>query len=330
MTGHELASARAHVHVLELEAVAAAALAAAGFPTDLTRAPSPVELASHVDFAGLDASRVAVESEAVRRALTARLDAITAVTGRLLTAGTVADVLALLDDLAAHVSALPELASLQAATLAEVDAVLRTAAREGFDTWLADADRAGHVVTARTPSVAADLVVNAQARRLAAEAIDAAVRAVRGAAYSTARPPAVAGDSARAFVDELAVKARATGTRGLEDVARQAALSAHGAGRTEAIDATEVPVTTRWYASELLDRRTCPPCSFVDGKEYASLEEALADYPSGQFVGCLGGARCRGTLVSIDASETPATRATPGSSATRSQEARDFYRNRWR
>jgi hypothetical protein len=54
-----------------------------------------------------------------------------------------------------------------------------------------------------------------------------------------------------------------------------------------------------FYASELLDSSTCPACAGVDGREYASLQDATRDYPSGGFLDCRGGPRCRGTVVVV-------------------------------
>lgn len=56
---------------------------------------------------------------------------------------------------------------------------------------------------------------------------------------------------------------------------------------------------TRLYASELLDRNTCPVCANKDGEEYTTVDSALVDYPSGGYVSCQGGIRCRGTLVGV-------------------------------
>lgn len=55
----------------------------------------------------------------------------------------------------------------------------------------------------------------------------------------------------------------------------------------------------RIYASELNDSNECEFCAQVDGTEYASLADARRDYGSGHYVGCLGGNRCRGTLVAV-------------------------------
>jgi hypothetical protein len=59
------------------------------------------------------------------------------------------------------------------------------------------------------------------------------------------------------------------------------------------------------YASEQMDKRTCPPCAHVNGKwignsddpEIESKVEAV--YPNGAFRDCEGGPRCRGTTVYV-------------------------------
>jgi hypothetical protein len=83
---------------------------------------------------------------------------------------------------------------------------------------------------------------------------------------------------------------------GAEDLAKQTINTAHGAGRYETI-APLNPVEI--YASELLDGATCDRCAAVDGKEYATMAEALVEYETGGYGACRGGARCRGTLVSV-------------------------------
>lgn len=83
---------------------------------------------------------------------------------------------------------------------------------------------------------------------------------------------------------------------GALDLARQAIHTAHGGGRAEA--AAEIEPAEVW-ASELMDGATCGPCARVDGKEYATLADALVEYETGGYGACDGGARCRGTLVFI-------------------------------
>lgn len=54
-----------------------------------------------------------------------------------------------------------------------------------------------------------------------------------------------------------------------------------------------------YYSSELLDHNTCENCESVDGTEYSSLSDAEDDYPTGGYSECLGGPRCRGTIVAV-------------------------------
>jgi 2'-5' RNA ligase len=54
-----------------------------------------------------------------------------------------------------------------------------------------------------------------------------------------------------------------------------------------------------YTATEILDRNSCSPCRDIDGTRYTNLPDARAAYPSGGYTGCLGGARCRGTLVTV-------------------------------
>lgn len=60
-----------------------------------------------------------------------------------------------------------------------------------------------------------------------------------------------------------------------------------------------VAPAARHFASEALDRNSCQPCRDVDGTEYDTLAAARTAYPSGGYVSCLGGTRCRGTLVTV-------------------------------
>ena len=54
-----------------------------------------------------------------------------------------------------------------------------------------------------------------------------------------------------------------------------------------------------YVASEALDKSSCKPCRQIDGTRYTTLPDARAAYPSGGYTGCLGGSRCRGTLVTV-------------------------------
>lgn len=57
-----------------------------------------------------------------------------------------------------------------------------------------------------------------------------------------------------------------------------------------------------FFANEMLVHN-CSPCVKVDGTTYESMTDARKDYPSGLYRNCLGGPRCRGTIVCIFKSE---------------------------
>lgn len=88
---------------------------------------------------------------------------------------------------------------------------------------------------------------------------------------------------------------------GLSDASvRDAVGGAMSAAQNEgrmAVLAVTPPAT--YASSEVLDRSSCQPCRKVDGTEYATLAEARTAYPNGGYTGCLGGSRCRGTLVTV-------------------------------
>lgn len=59
------------------------------------------------------------------------------------------------------------------------------------------------------------------------------------------------------------------------------------------------PEASQYVASEILDRNVCGPCRQIDGTTFETLAEATEQYPSGGFRNCLGGVRCRGTIVAV-------------------------------
>lgn len=89
----------------------------------------------------------------------------------------------------------------------------------------------------------------------------------------------------------------------LTTLARPAVQQADSIGRTATMSI--LPAAKRYYASELLDKNTCMPCSQIDGTEYDTLDAAKADYPNGGYKNCAGGDRCRGSVVAVWESETP-------------------------
>lgn len=82
----------------------------------------------------------------------------------------------------------------------------------------------------------------------------------------------------------------------VEEQIGAAMTAAQNEGRM-AVLAVAPPAT--YVSTEVLDRNTCKPCRGIDGTEYTSLAGARAAYPNGGYINCLGGPRCRGTLVTV-------------------------------
>lgn len=76
-----------------------------------------------------------------------------------------------------------------------------------------------------------------------------------------------------------------------------AITAAQNEGRRTVLAVT--PEASQYVASEILDRNVCAPCRQVDGTTFETLADATEQYPSGGFRNCLGGVRCRGTIVAV-------------------------------
>lgn len=145
-----------------------------------------------------------------------------------------------------------------------------------------------------SPGVLTSLAVRAAAVEtllVSGLALSAARRAVQG--WS----PASNADLPRAVSGHLEQMSPAAVDEHLSGAASQA----RNDGRRFALSTW--PAGTTFYASELLDSRTCSFCDDVDGTEYKSIEDTVLDYPTGGYKDCLGGVRCRGTIVAVSPSE---------------------------
>lgn len=192
-----------------------------------------------------------------------------------------ADDLAALAQLEAPVSGQELLADrLQEQLATAVDAAAAEAAAQGVTIPAIDLDDLAELIEAR-----AEATATLMARGIAEAAVRQAINRY-GLGLSS---------------DELgaALREHLEGLSGswLEDQLGGALTQAQNVGRRAVMDAAPVP--TQIYASELLDQNTCVECVDVDGREYGSLREADADYPTGGYAECLGGPRCRGTLVAV-------------------------------
>lgn len=250
---------------------------------DLRRDPTDVELQAGADFATIEAQFVASRAS-VATALIAVRDDLTATAVEEI-AGmdevdplTLGDTLApLLEQHAQDMDTAPLVALLVALAAAGMHQVMGEAARQGV-TLAADID-----YEERATADATDLV-----RRMARQVADSA-----GAAARAGLPAGVAGQPAANHVaDQLASLTSAAP----EKAAAGATARAQNAGRAAAIAAGD---TSSVHASEVLDPSTCSKCLLVDGRQYPSLESALADYPAGGYHACEGGENCRGLLVAL-------------------------------
>lgn len=284
-----------------------------------SRPLTPVEVLSGVQFGELDRAGQEAAQLITRLAADVHDATLTALADDLATLGSSTDPYDVLERL-------QQLGSPTAGVHLPMDDVLDDATRKITDVLARLHIRAAGQVLAEAESqglpaaVLADqnsLAPNQTERRalevLARQVAEAPIARVLTVATKEARSAVTPNTPVQAVLEAVRVATDAI-TPDTMDVARQAATSAVNSGRLTA--ALSSPEPEQVYASELLDGRTCGPCASVDGRMYETLDDALVDYPSGgSYRGCLGGARCRGTLVFVWATEAAPTLDHPGDRA---------------
>lgn len=111
--------------------------------------------------------------------------------------------------------------------------------------------------------------------------------------------PSTSGDDVAAAVQE---HLESLSDAFLRDNLGGAMMSALTTGRVETMLAAP---SAAIYASEWMDKRTCKPCRRINGKWIGNSDDPQivakiqAVYPNGGYKDCLGGVRCRGTVVSV-------------------------------
>lgn len=252
----------------------------------LRRQPTELELASRVDFAQMDkAWHEAVDAtvEAWADVQQAQREQITAA----VQAAAEADDLSSLDEFT------PDTSDGARLLIARMIAY----AREAGEAQQAEAEAQGVTVPewslddeALTAAAIRDRlrqIGRTAARVLGVGLVQSAVRqAMRVWGSGTAQQVAAQVDEHLASLSGAAV----------EEQVGAAMSAAQNEGRM-AVLAVAPPAT--YVGSEVFDRSNCVPCRAVDGAEYSTLAEARAAYPSGGYINCLGGTRCRGTLVTV-------------------------------
>lgn len=196
-------------------------------------------------------------------------------------------------------------APLLADVTAQAERIIGAAASAGVDRFLTEAvsqaERLRSVVPIDVASGELGAWVKASASHVARSPIADITGKVRGAI--TRMAPA----RMEQIAAELFTVGSSASVATLEsDYARVPVQQAWGRARTvQAGTIIEEPRSI--YASELLDKRVCrrtrgdliDRCNEVDGREYPSRQAAWEDYPTSTYLHCLGGMRCRGTLVYV-------------------------------
>lgn len=306
-----------HVEAVELEvevALRSSDLSAGLVPPEVTRALFPHEITARTNFAGIEDEAAAAADLIAKRLADARASFLDLVQRDLEATSVVPGPDPVKLSLAYRLLAVSGLQGTQAIdgardlierTEADLRALLGDAAAAGFARALDEARAQGLDVAARVAKLGpeAEYRLDLAARRLAEGPHNDLLRALSEEAFNQPMTAATK-DYLRAVVDA----GRSLSAAPLDDYARTATSSANGLGRQAGADAAPAR-TERIYASEILDRNTCDPCSMIDGTEYSSMAEARADYPNGTYRDCEGGSRCRGTLVFVWDTESPAVGA---------------------
>lgn len=252
----------------------------------LRRQPTELELASHVDFAAMDkAWHEAVNAtvgawtdiqEAQRKQITAAVQAAAE-----------ADNLDRLDEFTVDTDDGAKL----------LIARMISYAREAGEQQQAEAEAQGVTVPewslddeALTAAAIRDWlrqVGRTAARVLGTGLVQSAVRqAMRVWGSGTAQHVAAQVDEHLAALSGAAV----------EEQIGAAMTAAQNEGRMAVL---AVAPPAEYVATEILDKNSCANCREIDGRRFTTLPDAREAYPTGGYTKCLGGARCRGTLVTV-------------------------------
>lgn len=252
----------------------------------LRRQPTELELASRVDFAAMDkAWHEAVDGtvEAWADVQTAQREQITAA----VRAAAEADDLNRLDTLTVDSSdgARLLIARMIAYAREAGEAQQAEAEAQGVDVpeWSLDDE----ALTAAAIRDRLRQIGRTAARVLGVGLVQSAVRqAMRVWGSGTAQQVAAQVDEHLASLSGAAV----------EEQVGAAMTAAQNEGRMAVL---AVAPPAEYTATEILDKSSCKPCRDIDGTRFTNLPDARAAYPTGGYTDCLGGQRCRGTLVTV-------------------------------
>lgn len=249
-------------------------------PTELRRELFDHEILSGADFEGIDGE--------FRTQLDQLLSTWEEVTG--------AEIDDVVDQVRAATS-LEDLAAVQAAAAgSEVLAeAMRNVAAAGAEQARAEARAQG--VDVDEPDLAA---VNTSLEQRAAATDVLLARSLSEAGGRRALSMAGGATANEAIADGVRDHLESLSTAYLVDRLGGAVQTAQNYGRSAAMaEAQAAAGGAKFYASEILDANTCPPCADIDGHEFADFDDMNANYATGGYVHCDGGERCRGTAVAV-------------------------------
>lgn len=262
----------------------------------LRRKPTEAELAATTDFASVHAEWETATAGAVKalRSTTAawRLDLREQIT-RDLADGDLDALLKMSLDRQAAASTLLNL--MEEFAVKAGRACQREAERQGIavpDWSLPDDDEDGAVTAALGGRRLLNLIAELTSDLMSGALLTAAHRKLSGLLRSSRPSEQIAAEVDRelAAIDNASVRT-AVGS---------AMTAAQNTGRLAVMDAA--PPAETYAASEILDSRTCGPCKAIDGRTFATLDDAVAEYPVMGYRDCTGaryGNACRGFLIAI-------------------------------
>lgn len=252
----------------------------------LRRQPTDLELASHADFAAMDQAwhdAVNTTVDAWTAIQQAQREQITAA----VQAAAEADDLDHLDKFTVDTSDGADLLIARMTAYARAAGEQQQTEAEAQGVTIPDWSLDDEALTAAAIRDRLRQVGRTAARVLGMGLVQSAVRqAMRVWGSGTAQHVATAVDEHLAALSGAAV----------EEQIGAAMSAAQNEGRFAVL---AVAPPAEYVATEILDKNSCANCREIDGHRFTTLPDAREAYPSGGYTGCLGGSRCRGTLVTV-------------------------------
>lgn len=246
--------------------------------------PDPPDPTSHVDWAGIDAAWQSQLQSLLRRWGAVQEDQID-------------ELVALITAASGDLSVLPTIAA--SSRGADIIATAMQAMAT-FGVQQAQQEATAHGATLPDPDVT-ELGTTLQARSQAVA--DVLARSIGEAAGRQAVQRTGGPLPPQEVAQEVGDHLRGLSNQYLQDQLGGALTQGFNGGRRFAMRGA--PAGARFLASSVLDTNACMVCAAEDGHEFASLEAAEEQFPTGGNKDCLGGPRCRCTIVGVYGEAAP-------------------------